>query len=175
MQAVRNVVFEEARPGSWGAVLELARAVCLEERLGERPPDAHRLSDRLHLRPERLVRTGELLEREPRELDDDVVERRLEARGSRPSQVVGDLVQRVADGELGGDLRDRIPGRFDASADERETRGFISMTRSAPVSRSRANWMFEPPVSTPPHESPRRRRHEAPDRPRRRASSAARP
>jgi hypothetical protein len=36
-----------------------------------------------------------------------------------------------------------------ASAEERETRGFISITRSSPVPRSRANWMLEPPVSTP--------------------------
>ena len=41
------------------------------------------------------------------------------------------------------------PVAFDASADERETRGFISITRNSPVSRLRANWMFEPPVSTP--------------------------
>ena len=34
-------------------------------------------------------------------------------------------------------------------ARERETRGFISITRSSPVPRSRANWMFEPPQSTP--------------------------
>ena len=36
-----------------------------------------------------------------------------------------------------------------ASAELRETRGFISITRMSPVERSRANWMFEPPVSTP--------------------------
>ena len=38
---------------------------------------------------------------------------------------------------------------MDASADERETRGFISITTSSPVSRFSANWTFEPPVSTP--------------------------
>ncbi len=36
-----------------------------------------------------------------------------------------------------------------ASADERETRGFISITVSRPLFGSTANWMFEPPVSTP--------------------------
>ena len=36
-----------------------------------------------------------------------------------------------------------------ASADERDTRGFISITTSRPVSGWTANWMFEPPVSTP--------------------------
>ena len=41
------------------------------------------------------------------------------------------------------------PVAFDASADERETRGFISITTWRPVTGSRANWTFEPPVSTP--------------------------
>ena len=36
-----------------------------------------------------------------------------------------------------------------ARADERETRGFISITTMRPVFGSTANWMFEPPVSTP--------------------------
>ena len=36
-----------------------------------------------------------------------------------------------------------------ARADERETRGFISMTTMRPVAGSTANWMFDPPVSTP--------------------------
>ena len=36
-----------------------------------------------------------------------------------------------------------------ASADERETRGFISMTIIRPFCGLTANWMFEPPVSTP--------------------------
>jgi hypothetical protein len=41
------------------------------------------------------------------------------------------------------------PVAFDASADERETRGFISMTMMRPVAGSTANWMLQPPVSTP--------------------------
>ncbi len=36
-----------------------------------------------------------------------------------------------------------------ANALERDTRGFISITTISPVSGSRPNWMFEPPVSTP--------------------------
>ncbi len=36
-----------------------------------------------------------------------------------------------------------------ASAEDRETRGFISMTTMRPVCGWTANWMFEPPVSTP--------------------------
>ena len=41
------------------------------------------------------------------------------------------------------------PVAFDASADERDTRGFISMTMMRPVSGWIANWMLQPPVSTP--------------------------
>ena len=41
------------------------------------------------------------------------------------------------------------PVAFDASADDRDTRGFISITTSRPVSGSTANWTLEPPVSTP--------------------------
>ena len=41
------------------------------------------------------------------------------------------------------------PVALEASAEERETRGFISMTTSRPVSGWTANWTLEPPVSTP--------------------------
>ena len=41
------------------------------------------------------------------------------------------------------------PVAFEASAEERDTRGFISITTMRPVSGSTANWMFDPPVSTP--------------------------
>ncbi len=41
------------------------------------------------------------------------------------------------------------PVALEASALERDTRGFISMTTCSPVAGSTANWMLEPPVSTP--------------------------
>ena len=41
------------------------------------------------------------------------------------------------------------PVAFDASAEERDTRGFISMTTIRPVCGWTPNWMFDPPVSTP--------------------------
>jgi hypothetical protein len=41
------------------------------------------------------------------------------------------------------------PVAFDASAEDRETRGFISMTISLPSAGLTANWMLQPPVSTP--------------------------
>ena len=106
MDALGDVV--ERPPRGRRAGVELARAERLQERLGERPADSHRLADRLHLRAERRVGAGELLEREARELDDDVVERGLEARRRRLREVVRDLVERVADRELRRDLRNWI-------------------------------------------------------------------
>ncbi len=41
------------------------------------------------------------------------------------------------------------PVALEASADDRDTRGFISMTTIRPVRGSTANWMLHPPVSTP--------------------------
>ena len=41
------------------------------------------------------------------------------------------------------------PVALDARAEERETRGFISMTMMRPSDGSTANWMLQPPVSTP--------------------------
>ena len=41
------------------------------------------------------------------------------------------------------------PVAFEASAEERDTRGFISITTMRPVSGSTANCTFDPPVSTP--------------------------
>ena len=41
------------------------------------------------------------------------------------------------------------PVAFDASAEERETRGFISITTISPFAGSIANWMLQPPASTP--------------------------
>src|SRR5262245_24280522 len=53
----------------------------LLERLLERPPDGHRLADRLHLRRERRIRFGKLLECESRDLRYHVVDRWFETGG----------------------------------------------------------------------------------------------
>src|SRR5207253_10302764 len=90
---------------------DLERAHRLLERLLERPADRHRLADRLHLRAEGVARLRELLEGEARDLGDDVVDRRLEAGWRLARDVVRDLVERVADGEVGRDLGDREAGR----------------------------------------------------------------
>ncbi len=93
-------------------LVELARAQRLGERLLEGAPDRHRLADGLHVRGQRGVGAGELLEGEARPLDDDVVDRRLEARGRGAGDVVVDLIQAVADGQARGDLGDREAGRL---------------------------------------------------------------
>ena len=41
------------------------------------------------------------------------------------------------------------PVALEARADERDTRGFISMTIMRPLAGLTENWIFEPPVSTP--------------------------
>ena len=84
----------------------------LQQRLGERAAEPERLADRAHLGAEGAVGGGEAVEVEARRLDRDVVERRLErgARGAR--DVVRQLVERVADGEQRGELRDREARRL---------------------------------------------------------------
>src|SRR5690606_4255539 len=53
-----------------------------------------------------------LLEREAGDLGDDVVDGGLERGGGDAGDVVVELVEGVADGELGGDLGDREAGRL---------------------------------------------------------------
>ena len=48
------------------------------------------------------------------------------------------------------------PVALEASAEDRDTRGFISITVIRPSSGLTANWMFDPPVSTPTRRMMRR-------------------
>ena len=84
----------------------------LLERLFERTPDGHRLADRLHLGRQGVAGPRELLESEARRLDDDVVQRRLEASRRRAGDVVGQLVEGIAHRQLGRDFGDRKARRF---------------------------------------------------------------
>jgi hypothetical protein len=90
----------------------LERAHRLEESGAEVPAQRHDLAHALHRGREGGVRRGELLEREAGDLDDDVVERGLERRRGDLRDVVGDLVERVADRQLRGDLGDREARRL---------------------------------------------------------------
>ena len=75
------------------------------ERLLESAPDRHHFAHRLHLGGEAIRHLAELLEREPGNLRDDVVDGGLEGCRRDTGDVVGEFVQRIADGELGGHLR----------------------------------------------------------------------
>ena len=122
----------------------------LLQAFGEGAPDRHHLAHRLHRGGQRGIGAGEFLEGEARDLGDDVVDGRLE-RGRRGAagDVVLELVQRVADGELAATLAMGKPVALEASAEERDTRGFISMTTRRPSAGLTANCTLEPPVSTP--------------------------
>ena len=91
-----------------GARLE--RADALAERFLECAADGHHFADRFHLRGERGIGAREFLELPLRNFRDHVVDGRLEARRRLARDVVGNFVERHADGELGGDFRDREAG-----------------------------------------------------------------
>ena len=78
----------------------------------ECPVDGHHLAGRLHLAAERPVGAGELVEREARQLDHDVVERRFEGRHGRAGDHVRDLGEPPPDRDLGRDPGDRVAGRL---------------------------------------------------------------
>ena len=99
-----------------GAVAAEAEAARLQaaqrflQRFLEGPADGHRLADRFHLRGQRRVGVGEFLEGQARDLGDDVVDGRLEAGRRLAGDVVAQLVEAIADGQLGGDLGDGEAG-----------------------------------------------------------------
>ena len=130
---------------------DLQGAQRLLERFLERAADGHRLADAIS---SDVVSVGvalrELLESEPRDLHHAVVDRRLEAGGRLLRDVVADLVERVA--------RRRASPRSSRSGIPWPSTPAPSCARRAGSSRSRpsrpssgftANWMLEPPVSTP--------------------------
>ena len=85
----------------------------LLQRLLEGAADRHHLAHRLHLRGEAAVGLRKFLEGEARNLGDDVIDRRLErGRGRAAGDVVLQLVQGVADRQLGRHLGDREAGRL---------------------------------------------------------------
>ena len=93
-----------------GLLAGFERAPGLHQRFLEGAADGHHFADRFHLRPERVVGAGKFLELPLGNFDDDVVDGRLEAGRRLARDVVGNLVERVADGELGGDLGDGEAG-----------------------------------------------------------------
>ena len=99
------VAFSEAVDAGLQAAQRLLKALL------EGAADRHHLAHRLHLRRQVRVGLAELLEREARNLGHHVVDARLEARRRRAAgDVVAQLVERVADCQLGRDLGDRKAG-----------------------------------------------------------------
>ena len=84
----------------------------LLQRLAEGAADGHHLAHRLHPRAQPALGAGQLLEGPARHLGHHVVDGGLEGRGRRLGDVVGDLVEEVADGEAGRDLGDGEAGRL---------------------------------------------------------------
>ena len=142
--------------------VDLEPAEPLLERLLERAADRHRLAHRLHLGRERRVGGRELLEGEARDLDDDVVEHRLE-RGRRDAgDVVGQLVERVAHRHLGPDPGDREARRLGGERrrardprvhldDELLARGGIHRELDVAAARRHADLADDPDRRVPHH------------------------
>ena len=66
----------------------------------ELPADRHHFADGFHLSSDDPACALELLEIPPRNLDSDVVQCRLEARGGRPRNLVPELGEGIADRQL---------------------------------------------------------------------------
>ena len=88
----------------------------------------HHLARGLHLGRGAPVPVGELVEGPAGDLDDAVVEGRLEGGLGAPGYGVVDLVQTAPYGDLGRDAGDGIPGRLAGQAELRLTLGLTSMT-----------------------------------------------
>ena len=115
LRELRGALLVERQAGHGREAIEtrLETAQRLLQRLLERATDRHHLAHRFHLRGESIVGALEFLEREARDLGDDVIDGRLEGGRSRATgDVVAQLIERVAHGELGCDFGDREAGCF---------------------------------------------------------------
>ena len=92
--------------------LVIDRPYRLLDSLLERPADAHHLAHALHAATQQPADAVELLEVPARDLDDDVVQARLEARRRHLRHRILDLVQGDAQPELRRNERQRVPGRL---------------------------------------------------------------
>src|SRR5690606_28169531 len=72
----------------------------------------HHFTDGLHLRAEDAIRPGEFLEVPARDLDDDVIQRWLEAGRCHLCDIVRDFIECKADGYQRRDLGNREAGRL---------------------------------------------------------------
>ena len=84
----------------------------LLQRFFEGTADSHDLAHGLHLRPKIFVSARKFLELPLGYFHYDVIQRRLEAGGSFARNVVGNFIQRITYGELGGNFCNRESGRL---------------------------------------------------------------
>ena len=95
-----------------------AREACLKasqrflKTLGKGPANGHGFADRFHRCGQNRVRAREFLKGKARKFGDDIIDRRLKGRRGRARNVIIQLIQRVPNGELGGDLGNGEAGRF---------------------------------------------------------------
>ena len=93
-------------------------------------------TDFMEVKPARLRK---LFKGKAWNLGDDIINRRLEVGRRYLGDVICQLIKVIAHGQLGRDLAMGKPVALDAKAEERETRGFISITTWRPVFGSTAN------------------------------------
>ena len=111
--------FEQLFFGQCGKVITaqavymlLQRTQCLHQTAFKIGADAHHLAGRLHLRRQGTFCRQELIERKTRHLHHAIVQCRLKARIGLAGHGVFDLIQGIAQRDLGGYLGDGITGRF---------------------------------------------------------------
>ena len=104
------------------------RAFCLHEGLLKRPPDCHDLPGTFHGCGKCPVCPFEFVKR-PAGLGNNVIDGRFKGGRSAPRHGIRDFIKPETYRYLCCNTGNRVPVAFEASADERETRGFTSITR----------------------------------------------
>lgn len=115
----------------------------------ESTTDGHGLPYGFHGRGQVFVRLLELFKREAGNLGNHIVDGGLKAGGRFPRDVIPQFVQRIAYGQFGGQFGNGEPCGLGSQRGRAGNAGFISMTIMRPLAGLMANWMLEPPVSTP--------------------------
>ncbi len=85
-------------------------AHCLVQRFGEGAANGHHLAHAFHLRPQGGIRAGEFLKIPARNLDDHIINARLETGWGDAGDVVGDFIQRISHRQQRGNFGDGKAG-----------------------------------------------------------------
>src|SRR5208283_4783405 len=117
--------------------------------LFEGAADGHHFPHRFHGGGEEVLGPGEFLEGPAGDLDYAIVNGGLERGVGLPGDVVVDLIQGEAHRQLGGDLGDGEAGGLGGQGRGAGHPGVHLDDHISPVCGWMANWMLEPPVSTP--------------------------